>query len=139
MASGLPSDRSAILDLIYHFVFDDITNPTKAQIYPEMKFMTEALTHQWMMDFEMHLMVDGDPDFPGSYVWLRSTWVATMHVESAAYKLVQVIDEKGDRIEPAFSKFVEYQESPEVILNGNVHKTREPGQLWYREITNFTK
>mmetsp|Transcript_108923 Transcript_108923/g.347747 ORF Transcript_108923/g.347747 Transcript_108923/m.347747 type:complete len:377 (-) Transcript_108923:268-1398(-) len=112
------------VDLIYHFVFDDASNPTKGQIYPEWAAVSSlAMSIEHLMDFEMELI--SDEAYPGSVVWRRDTAFAGMDANSLDYKCVQIIDESGQRIQPAFSKFVEYQESSE---------RTEPGVLYYREI-----
>lgn len=127
-ASQGPADRAEMIDLIYHFIFDSSENPTKAQIYPEWKFLPVALTNEWIMDFEMQLM-EKDDEYPGSIVWQRKSFFAGSEAVGSRYKLIQIIDEKGERLEPAFSKWVEYQNS---VSAGDAAK--EPGKIWYREI-----
>lgn len=112
------------IDLVYHFVFNDAKNPTKCQIYPESRKLNFTLP-EWVMDFEMELMKDGDPRYPGSVVWRRISSILGKEAKSAEYLLAQVMDAKGQRIEPAWSEFVKYQNSPEA---GD-----SPGVVWYRE------
>jgi hypothetical protein len=55
------------------------------------------------------VLVQGDPNFPGSVVWKRLSYFFKNLVESATYALVQVIDGDGNKIEPAWSLFADYQ------------------------------
>jgi hypothetical protein len=105
-----PSDQS------YNFEFNDPVNPTMAQIYVfsdgfGIHIYGPASEH--MMDFEMHLLPDGDSrrnPYPGSLVWLRNT--TFWHINAGEdYLLVQVMDGSGSKIEPAWSKFVGYENS----------------------------
>ncbi|CAE8619220.1 unnamed protein product [Polarella glacialis] len=127
-ASAGPADRHRYLDLTYNFVFDDAENPTKAQIYPEWKCLPCAMTQESVLDLEMILTPESE-DFQGRIVWLRKSYVLGKEVEYYRYKLVQIICEDGDRIEPAFTKFVNYQNS----INAQ-DASAEPGKLWYREV-----
>jgi len=115
------------LDLIYHFVFDDPINPKRAQIYPESKNLRFTLTAEWILDFEMELVQGGDDRWPGSVVWKRQSKL--FGISGGEYDLVQVMKGDGMRIEPAWSDFVNYQNSQET---GGT-----PGMLFYREISNF--
>lgn len=112
-----------LYDLMYHFVFDDAANPTRAAIYPQFFRMVPALTSQDILDFEMELLPS--EDFPKSVVWLRKSSLLGVEGESVRYQLVQILDEHGARIEPAFGKFVQEQENKQ---------GGEPGKLWYRQI-----
>merc|ERR1712137_966594 len=98
-----------LVDLVYHFIFDDATNPKFCQIYPEAKNLDFMLTAELLLDFEMELLEKGDERFPGSVAWRRVSKVLGQEAKSAEYALVQVIDGSGQRIEPAWSKFVEFQ------------------------------
>mmetsp|Transcript_108924 Transcript_108924/g.347749 ORF Transcript_108924/g.347749 Transcript_108924/m.347749 type:complete len:381 (-) Transcript_108924:62-1204(-) len=119
-----PTNNHDKLDLIYHFAFDDASNPTKGQIYPEWAALSSiAMSIEHLMDFEMELI--SDEAYPGSVVWRRDTAFAGMNAKSVEYMVVQIIDESGQRIQPAFSKFLGYQESSE---------RSEPGVLYYRGI-----
>jgi len=113
------------VDLIYHFVFNDGENPTKCQIYPEARKLGVTLTAEWVMDLEMELMQQEHPEYPGSVVWRRLSYVVGQDV-GEEYALVQVMNENGERIEPAWTKFVEYQKSD---VAGH-----SPGEIWYHEI-----
>jgi len=81
------------------------------------------------LDFEMELLKEGDERFPGSVAWRRPSSVLGQEIKSAEYVLLQVIDGKGQRIEPAWSKFVEYQNSSEA--------GKTPGQIFYRSSAPF--
>lgn len=113
------------LDLVYHFNFDDAVNPTRCQIYPEGRNLGLTLTAEWLLDFEMELMKNGDEQFPGSVVWKRVSSVFGTEVKSKEYALVQVIDGNQQFVEPAWTKFIEYQNSSEA---GN-----SPGKVFYHE------
>lgn len=115
-----------LLDLVYHFVFDDGANPTKCQIYPESRSVGITLTAEWILDFEAHFLEGGDEAFPGSVVWNRPSYILNHEAKAAEYVLVQVMDAEGQKIEPAWSKFVEYQKSTEA--------GESPGKLWYHEV-----
>jgi len=110
-------------DLMYHFVFNDAKNPTRCQIYPEARNLgvTLSANTEWLLDFEMELLEAGHQDFPGSIAWRRPSKIGGVEVNE--YILVQVIDEHGDRIEPAWSKFVDYQNAG-----------HSPGAIFYREV-----
>jgi len=114
------------LDLVYHFHFDDVTNPTHCQIYPEARNAGVLLTAEWLLNFEMHLLEDGDPEYPNSVVWRRPSAVFGIEIKKKEYLLVQVMDGTGTRIEPAWSKFVEYENSEK--MSGT-----SPGRIWYYE------
>merc|ERR1719405_324979 len=116
------------VDLIYNFVFDDAENPLHCQIYPEARNLGIVFTAEYILDFEMHLMKDGDDRFPGSKVWKRVS--AALGKEGYEYALVQVIDGSGERIEPAWSKFTNYQSSTEAGTS--------PGTVFYHEADDNT-
>jgi len=118
------SDFTRYGDLVYHFAFDDAQNPKKCQIYPEMRRLDLVWVAEWILDFEMELEEGGDEAYPGSVVWRRPNYSFGNKVYE--YALVQVIDENGDRIQPAWDKFVEYQKSH---LAGDT-----PGKVFYRQI-----
>mmetsp|Transcript_89545 Transcript_89545/g.191882 ORF Transcript_89545/g.191882 Transcript_89545/m.191882 type:complete len:374 (-) Transcript_89545:42-1163(-) len=112
------------VDLVYHFIFDDTLSPKKVQIYPEARVLDVTLTAEWLLDFEGDLAEGGDERWPGSVVWKRPSKV--LGKEVSAYDLVQVMNGNGERIEPAWSDFVKYQNSEEA---GN-----RPGEVFYHEI-----
>lgn len=111
-------------DLIYNFVFDDGEKPTRVQIYPEVKKLDITLTAEWILDFEGTLLEGGHEEYPGSVVWKRPSHLFGKQVNE--YALVQVINEHGERIEPAWTKFAQFQASDET--------GSEPGKIFYHEI-----
>ena len=94
-----------------------------AQHLSELLLTTLGADAEWALDFDMNL-TDGVDDFKGSVVWSRPSWIYGK--EMGTYALVQVIDERGAVIEPAWSQFVAYQSSPDA---GDT-----PGTLHYRQI-----
>lgn len=116
------------LDLVYNFIMDDPQNPTKCQIYPEARNLGLTLTAEWLLDFEAVLddAADSKAAYPGSVVWRRLSFIFGQRAVESEYFLVQVIDGDGKRIEPAWSKFVEYQNSTQA--GGS------PGEVFYHEI-----
>merc|ERR1712151_1181904 len=96
------------MGLVYHFVFDHNTNPTRVQIYPEARKLGITLSEEWILDFEGQLDKE-NTTWPGSVVWKRPSYV--FGNKTNEYALVQVMDETGKRIDPAWSEFVKYQAS----------------------------
>jgi hypothetical protein len=139
-----PTLKSAAkFDVAYDFQWDSVEDPTFAQIYIKFLKLGFTIESEWLMDYEMYLVPEGLEEYPGSVVWRRRSkfingllnWAAgwddthkTKPGESggANYYLVQVIDENGERIQPAFDKFAEAMNRPE--------HGAEPGTFWYREI-----
>jgi hypothetical protein len=100
-------------DKVYRFEFDDPVNPTFGQIHMLLEGL--AIGTNWsdhVMNSQMHLLPDGDVEYPGSLVWLRNTtvWGANLVRDT---KLVQVMDGTGEKIEPAWSKFVAAEKDPD--------------------------
>merc|ERR1711920_734130 len=98
------------LDLVYHFYFDDATNPKRIQIHPDAVNLDVNLSAEWLLDFEGELETS-NPDFPGSVCWSRPSYALGKKINE--YTLVQVIDEHGKYIEPAWGAFAAYQRSEE--------------------------
>lgn len=125
------ADRNALgfkfsedVDLVYHFIFDDAMNPTKVQIYPDLRNLNVNFSAEWLLDFEGVL----DPEntvYPGSVCWKRPSFALGRQIDE--YTLVQVMDENGNRIEPAWGAFVAYQSSKEAGSS--------PGEVFYHEIS----
>lgn len=112
-------------DLVYHFTFDSADNPTKVEITPEFRKLGVAFVGEWLLDFDGVLEPGtNDPEYPGSIVWHRPSYI--LGVDVFTYKLVQVINDKGQRLEPAWSKFVAYMNDP---ANGGT-----PGEVLYYQI-----
>jgi len=112
------------LDLIYHFIFDDNENPKHCQIYPDARNLGVTLTWTWLLDFKLEIAAGGDEQFPGSVIGKRHSYAFGKLINE--YALVQVINGAGERIEPAWSKFVEYQKSKAA--------GETPGEIFYHEI-----
>lgn len=132
-ATEKPLSSGKRSDFTYEFDFNSAENPTSCRIYALISGLGlegVSIMPSWLMGFEMHLMQDGHTEYPGSVVWRRdSYWLPTTEnkeLVSARYYVVQVINEAGDKLEPAWSKFVEYQNDPK---NGS-----DPGVLHYAEI-----
>jgi hypothetical protein len=135
-------DRVAKADLVYEFQFSPMPDPTKAQIYPHLENYGVSLGRftQWLLDFEMYLLeCDKTPDdpycesldeaFKESVVWQRKSKSFGVHIKSADYKCVQVIDENGRKL-PAFYKWIKYCNSGDT---GNT-----PGVFHYRSIKKLS-
>jgi hypothetical protein len=118
------------LSLVYDFSFDSATNPTFATIYPIVtelgNFGARLSTQTWLLNFDMSLLSSEESEalgFGSSVVWVRKSYAFGVEITSSRYYLVQVVDEKGQRIEPAWSKFFEYQTSDEA--------GSQPGEIFY--------
>jgi len=115
-----------LLDLVYKFRFDNPQSPTEAQIIPSGENLNGfSLDAPWLLDFKMKLIPMGNHSkYPNSWVWGRPS--AILGFEGGYYDLIQVLDEKGEKVEPAYSDWQAYCQ--------NAEETGEtPGQLWYRE------
>jgi len=114
-----------VLDLVYKFVFDSTTNPTVGQIIPSAENLNGFdLTATWLLNFKMTLMDKGThPTYPNSTVWGRPS--AVLGFEGGYYDLIQIMDENGDKLQPAFSDWVRYCNSAETGTTA--------GTLHYRE------
>lgn len=100
-------------DKIYYFEFDDAASPTFGQVYTLFEGLGIGANEKWstnVVNSQMHLLPDGDVDYPGSLVWLRNTSIWDVSVRDV--KLVQVIDGAGEKIEQAWSKFVASEKDP---------------------------
>jgi len=110
------------LDLIYNFRMDNATDPTSAQIIPSGSNLGGlTLDASWLLDFQMKLLANHSR-YPNSMVWGRPSRV--LGFEGGYYDLIQVMNEKGDKLQPAFDDWVGYCKSS---ATGDT-----PGQLWYR-------
>jgi len=116
------------LQVIYDFVFDHAEDPTSAHIRPIVNAIGsgwgEWLADQtWIADFSMTKKTSEEATqlgYTGSQVWKRQTdAVATL----SPYDMVQIVDEDGSRIQPAWDAFVAYQ-------HGEIAGT-SPGILHY--------
>lgn len=116
-----------LLDLVYKFKFNSPSNPTSGQIIPSGENLNGFdLNAPWLLNFAMKLIPMGNHSkYPKSWVWGRPSSI--LGFEGGYYDLIQVLDEKGDKIEPAYSDWLKYCRSAET---GST-----PGELWYREAT----
>eukprot|EP00429_Kryptoperidinium_foliaceum_P020007 CAMPEP_0176048166 /NCGR_PEP_ID=MMETSP0120_2-20121206/23924_1 /TAXON_ID=160619 /ORGANISM="Kryptoperidinium foliaceum, Strain CCMP 1326" /LENGTH=372 /DNA_ID=CAMNT_0017381581 /DNA_START=61 /DNA_END=1179 /DNA_ORIENTATION=- len=112
-------------DLVYHFVFDNAEQPKNCQIYPESRALDIVMSSEWLLDYEMVLEEGVDEMFPGSVVWQRVSSILGGE-KKVSYGIVQVVDEDGKRIQPAWDRFVEYQNSADAGAS--------PGMIFYNEI-----
>jgi len=104
--------------LVYDWFFDDPVNPTFAHMGPvvgALPWNSGGLLakQRWWLSFDMALQSAEQAEekgYNGSVFWSRSTYLFKAW-RFSHYDLVQVVDEDGNRIEPAWSKFVAYQES----------------------------
>jgi len=130
MAASEPSGLDKIIeagDKTYHFEFDDAANPTFGQVYMLLEGigMKEKFPEQ-IMSSQMHLLPDGDVEYAGSLVWLRNTTVWGLNIVGDT-KLVQVMDGSGEKIEPAWSKFVAAEKESD--------SRAYPGWMFYKSST----
>lgn len=109
-----------ILDLVYKFAFDDTTNPTEAQIIPSGENLHGFdVNAPWLLDFKMSLLPKGSHKvYKNSTVWARPSKV--LGIEGGYYDLIQVMDEHGHPLEPAFSDWRAYCKSAETGGTPNV-------------------
>lgn len=108
LASPVLSFVYATHDIKYVFTFDDPERPTHATIdpYADWSGLLPGYNLFWFSTFEMTLLAAGHPDFNGSVVWERAS---KMPFKTSYYNAVQVVDGAGRRIEPAWTRFVEYE------------------------------
>jgi len=109
-------DITKVLDLVYRFKF--LTKDKKksadpdqwafANISPTMYTIAKGLTvPKRVMNFMMALEKKGENDqFPTSVVWNRPSTFLGMYAKSQFYQIVQVIDGEGNKLEPAYSTWV---------------------------------
>lgn len=120
--SGLKKIVDEFGDKIYSFEFNDRVDPTAAHVRVSFDGLDGDVQGKWserIMNFDMQLMPHGHPEYPGSLVWSRNT---SMWMDD--YKFVQVMNGRGEKIEPAWSKFVAYEKDP---------KNRDyPGWMFYK-------
>jgi len=120
--SGLKKIVDEIGDKVYSFEFNDRVDPTAAHVRVSFEGLDGEVQGKWperIMNFDMQLMPKGNPEYPGSLVWSRnsSIWMDD-------YKFVQVMNGRGEKIEPAWSSFVLYEKDP---------KNRDyPGWMFYK-------
>jgi len=106
-------EASQVMDLIYTFRFDSATNPTYARVVAGggsvASVVWKAVT--LAIEFGLELLETPHPRYNTSVVWDRPSRFAG--VEISSYQAVQIMDEKGEKLEPAFSDWVAYNQLAE--------------------------
>lgn len=119
-------EASQIMDLIYEFEFDSATNPRTARVYAgggkAASIIWTGVTYA--VEFAMELRSEPHTRYPNSVVWDRPSRVFGNEVSS--YEVIQVMNEDGEKLEPAFSDWVKYNDNK--ALTGNT-----PGKIFYFE------
>jgi hypothetical protein len=121
--SGLKKIVDEIGDKVYDFEFNDHVDPTAVHIHISFEGVDAEVQSRWperMLNVDMQLMPHGHPEYPGSLVWSRNTsfWM------DDDYNLIQVMNGKGEKIEPAWSSFVSYEKNP--------NNRDYPGWMFYK-------
>jgi len=132
ISSSEPSGLDKVMeagDKVYYFEFDNAESPTSGQMYMLFEGLGIGTKEKWtehVMNSQMRLLDEGDVEYPGSLVWLRNTTLWGINVVRDT-KLVQVIDGAGEKIEPAWSKFVASEKDP---------SNRDyPGWMFYKSVS----
>lgn len=128
-SSSEPSGLDKVMetgDKVFYFEFDDASNPTVGQVDQYFEGLS-GVQDKWTstVHSQMQLLPNGDLEYPGSLVWLKNTSVWGVSMRDT--KIVQVIDGAGQKIEPAWSKFVASEKDPE---NRNY-----PGWIFYKSVS----
>jgi len=110
-------EASQVMDLIYTFKFDSATNPTYARVVAgggsAASIVWTAVT--LAIEFGLELVQTPHERYPNSVVWDRPSrlnWPFN-EVELSSYQAVQIMDEDGNKLEPAFSDWVAYNQQAE--------------------------
>jgi hypothetical protein len=117
------------IDLVYRFSFDS-ASPTSMTIHPQGLNLPGdfTLSAEWLLSFTADLYPPGShTTYKDSVVWVRESAVLGVGIDSATYDLVQVMDEHGEKIEPAFSDWQAYCES-------DATGEQNAGTIFYHEI-----
>jgi len=125
-------EASQAMDLIYTFNFDNATDPKNARVIAgggsPLSVVWTAVT--LALDFALELMVNNDGSYTGAHetyatsvVWDRPSRFLGQTVSS--YQAVQIINEHGEPLQPAFNDWKAYNMLPET---GNT-----PGTIYYFE------
>jgi hypothetical protein len=105
-------EASQVMDIVYEFDFDSATNPTTARVWAgggsAASIIWTGVTYA--VEFGMELLQTPHPKYPSSVVWERPSRVLGQEVSS--YEVIQVMDEDGNKLEPAFSDWVAYNKLP---------------------------
>jgi len=119
-------------DMVYYFEFDNAVNPRFGQVYMLFEGLSMGVKEKLresVMNSQMHLLPNGDPEYPRSLVWLRNSTFWGINAVGDT-KLVQVIDGMGQKIEPAWSKLIASEKDPD---NRNY-----PGWMFYKSLSPAT-
>jgi len=108
-------EASQEMDLIYTFKFDNATDPKSARV---VAGGGSALSVVWKVvtlaiEFALELVETEHPRYKSSIVWDRPSRDIIFGYELSTYQAVQVMDEHGNKLEPAFSDWVEYNKQNE--------------------------
>lgn len=131
VATSEPSGLDKLMeagDKTYYFEFDDAADPTFGQVYTLFEGFgigKEEMFPEQVVNSQMHLLPEGDVEYPGSLVWLRNTTIWNLEVLGDT-KMVQVVDGAGEKIEPAWSKFVAAEKDPDM--------RQYPGWIFYKSV-----
>lgn len=101
--------------------------PKHANIFPAAdNLMGLKITQSALLNFTMALQNPGH-EYNQSVFWGRDSAVAGVELKGKYYKLLQVVDENGNKLEPAWTEYAQHCESDE---SGTTK-----GSIWYREAT----
>jgi hypothetical protein len=118
-------EASQIMDIIYEFDFND--DVTEARVWAgggnKPSIIWTGVTYA--INFGMKLRTKPHPLYNNSVVWDRPS--SFFGNELSSYEVIQVMDENGDKLEPAFSDWVAYNQKKDT---GNT-----PGIIYYFEAT----
>jgi len=103
-------EASGLMDLIYSFNFNDAENPTEAIVYGgggnALSVIWKGVTYA--VEFGMELLQTTHERYTTSVVWNRPSRFAGQTISQ--YTVVQVMDEDGNKLEPAYSDWVAYNQ-----------------------------
>lgn len=106
-------EASQIMDLIYTFHFDSATDPKEARVIAGggsvASLVWKAVT--LAVEFGLELMETPHPRYSTSVVWDRPSRLVGYEISS--YQAVQIMDEHGNKLEPAFGDWVAYNQLEE--------------------------
>lgn len=118
-------EASQVMDIIYEFDFDE--DITEARVWAgggnKASIIWTGVTYA--VNFGMKLRTEPHPRYTNSVVWDRpSSFLGNV---LSSYEVIQVMDEDGNKLEPAFSDWVRY--------NNQAETGETPGIIYYFEAT----
>lgn len=118
-------EASQVMDLIYTFKFDSATDPKYARVVAGGGSVTSVVWKAVTLaiEFGLELVEEEHPRYKSSVVWDRPSRIAGYELSS--YQAVQVMDEHGNKLEPAYSDWVAYNLGEET--------GESPGTIYYFE------